>query len=60
MNVKNTEYSINKEIQLNLKYIGLGTTKQLQVKNKRQKIIFLIKKVYFLKLSMFFVGAMPF
>ena len=60
MNVKNTEYSINKEIQLNLKDVGLGTTKQLQVKNKRQKIIFLIKKVYFLKLSMFFVGARPF
>ena len=57
MNVNDTKYYTNKEIWLKLK--DVGTTKQLQVKIKRQKIIFLIKQVYILKLSVFFVAIMP-
>ena len=54
MNVKDTKYRTNKEIQLKLK--DVGTTKQLQVKIKRRKIIFMIGQVglYILKLSVFF------
>ena len=53
MNVNDTKYHTNKEIQLKLK--DVGTTRQLQVKIKRQKVrpIFLIKQVYILKLSVF-------
>ena len=53
MNVKDTTNYSNREIYIKLK--DVGTTKQLQVKIKRMKIIFLIKQVYILKLSVFFV-----
>ena len=49
MNVKDTTYYTNKEIKLK----DVGTTNQLQVKIKRQNIIFLIKLVFILKLSVF-------
>ena len=45
MNVKDTKYRTNKEIQLKLK--DVGTTKQLQVKIKRRKIIFPSRPIYF-------------
>ena len=53
MNVKDTKYRTNKKIQLKLK--DVGTTKQLQVKIKRRKIIFMLRQVglYILKLSVF-------